>query len=68
MAGACYFLKRPQDGIRYLEKAIAYYERTDHKASAAEAYNNLAINLVLIGNWDQAQARVGARIVHRARS
>jgi hydrogenase-4 transcriptional activator len=56
MAGACYFLKRPQDGIRYLEKAITYYERTDHKASAAEAYNNLAINLVLIGKWDQAQA------------
>jgi transcriptional regulator with GAF, ATPase, and Fis domain/Tfp pilus assembly protein PilF len=55
MAGACYFLKRPQDGIRYLEKAIAYYERTDHKASAAEAYNNLAINLVLIGKWDRAQ-------------
>ena len=56
MAGACYFLKRPHDGIRYLEKAIAYYERTDHKASAAEAYNNLAINLVLIGQWDRAQA------------
>ncbi|HEX3142731.1 MAG TPA: sigma 54-interacting transcriptional regulator [Pyrinomonadaceae bacterium] len=56
MAGACYFLKRPQDGIRYLEKAIDYYERTDHKASAAEAYNNLAINLVLIGQWDRAQA------------
>ncbi len=56
MAGACYFLKRPQDGIRYLETAIAYYERTDHKASAAEAYNNLAINLVLIGQWDRAQA------------
>jgi DNA-binding NtrC family response regulator/tetratricopeptide (TPR) repeat protein len=55
MAGACYFLKRPQDGIRHLEKAIAYYERTDHKASAAEAYNNLAINLVLIGQWDRAQ-------------
>jgi DNA-binding NtrC family response regulator/tetratricopeptide (TPR) repeat protein len=55
MAGACYFLKRPQDGIQYLEKAIAYYERTDHRASAAEAYNNLAINLVLIGQWDRAQ-------------
>ena len=55
MAGACYFLKRPQDGIRHLEKAIAYYERTDHRASAAEAYNNLAINLVLIGQWDRAQ-------------
>lgn len=55
MAGACWFLKRPQEGIRYLEKAIAYYERTDHKASAAEGYNNLGINLVLIGQWDRAQ-------------
>lgn len=55
MAGACWFLKRPQDGIRYLEKAIAYYERTDHKASAAEGYNNLGINLVLLGQWDRAQ-------------
>ena len=55
MAGACWFLKRPQQGIRYLEKAIGYYERTDHKASAAEGYNNLGINLVLIGQWDRAQ-------------
>ena len=55
MAGACWFLKRPQQGIRYLEKAIGYYERTDHKASAAEGYNNLGINLVLLGQWDRAQ-------------
>ncbi len=55
MAGACWFLKRPQEGIRFLEKAIGYYERTDHKASAAEGYNNLGINLVLIGQWDRAQ-------------
>jgi len=55
MAGACYLLKRPTEGIRYLEKAIGYYERTDHKANAAEAYNNLAINLILIGQWDRAQ-------------
>jgi len=55
MAGACWFLKKPQEGIRYLEKAIGYYERTDHKASAAEGYNNLGINLVLIGQWDRAR-------------
>lgn len=55
MAGACWFLKRPQEGIRYLEKAIGYYERTDHKASAAEGYNNLGINLVLTGQWDRAR-------------
>src|ERR671914_815445 len=55
MAGACWFLKRPQEGIRYLEKAIGYYERTDHKASAADGYNNLGINLTLIGQWGKAQ-------------
>jgi transcriptional regulator with PAS, ATPase and Fis domain/tetratricopeptide (TPR) repeat protein len=56
MAGACWFLKRPHEGIRYLEKAIDYYERTEHKTSAADGYNNLGINLVLIGQWDRAQA------------
>ncbi len=55
MAGACWFLKRPQEGIRYLEKAIGYYERTEHKASAALGYNNLGINLILVGEWDRAQ-------------
>ncbi|HKP48087.1 MAG TPA: tetratricopeptide repeat protein, partial [Pyrinomonadaceae bacterium] len=55
MAGVCWFLKRPQEGIRYLEKAISYYERTDHKASAANGYNNLGINLILIGQWAKAQ-------------
>jgi hydrogenase-4 transcriptional activator len=55
MAGACWFLKRPLEGIRYLEKAINYYERTDHKNSAADGYNNLGINLVLVGQWDRAQ-------------
>jgi hydrogenase-4 transcriptional activator len=56
MAGACWFLKRPQEGIRYLEKAIGYYERTEHKASAALGYNNLGINLILVGEWERAQA------------
>jgi hydrogenase-4 transcriptional activator len=55
MAGACWFLRRPLDGIKFLETAIHYYERTDNKASAAEGYNNLGINLVLIGQWDRAQ-------------
>jgi transcriptional regulator with PAS, ATPase and Fis domain/tetratricopeptide (TPR) repeat protein len=55
MAGACWFLKRPQEGIDYLKKAITYYERTDHKTNAADGYNNLGINLILIGHWDRAQ-------------
>ena len=56
MAGACWFLKRPQEGIGYLEKAISYYERTEHKASATDGYNNLGINLILVGDWQRAQA------------
>jgi DNA-binding NtrC family response regulator/tetratricopeptide (TPR) repeat protein len=55
MAGACWFLKRPQEGIDYLKKAITYYERTDHKTNAADGYNNLGINLILIGHWERAQ-------------
>src|ERR1044072_4245617 len=55
MAGACWFLKRPQEGIEHLKKAITYYERTDHKTNAADGYNNLGINLILIGQWDRAQ-------------
>jgi len=55
MAGACWFLKRPQEGIDHLKKAITYYERTDHKTNAADGYNNLGINLILIGRWDRAQ-------------
>jgi len=63
MAGACWFLKRPQEGIRYLEKAITYYERTDHKRSAANGYNNLGINLILIGQWGRAQEALERALV-----
>jgi DNA-binding NtrC family response regulator/tetratricopeptide (TPR) repeat protein len=54
MGGACWFIKRPRDGIRYLEKAVHYYERTEHKANAAAGYNNLGINLMLVGEWERA--------------
>ena len=55
MAGVYRLLKQPLDGIKYLEKAIGYYERTDHKILAAKGHNNLGINLVLVGQWDRAQ-------------
>jgi DNA-binding NtrC family response regulator/tetratricopeptide (TPR) repeat protein len=55
MAGACVFLKRPHDGIGYLEKAISYYERTEHRANAVDGYNNLGVHLTLIGDWRRAQ-------------
>jgi hydrogenase-4 transcriptional activator len=61
MAGACWFLKRPQEGIRHLEKAIDYYERTDHKGNASLGYNNLGINLMLVGDWTRAE-----EVLHRA--
>ena len=55
MAGSCWMLKRPHEGIRHLEKAIGFYERTDQKVNAAVGYNNLGINLVLVGRWERAQ-------------
>ena len=55
MAGALWFLKRTQEAIRCLEKAIGYYERTEHKANAADGYNNLGMNLILVGDWPRAQ-------------
>jgi hydrogenase-4 transcriptional activator len=55
MASAAWWLKRAQDGIHYLEKAIGYYERTDHKRNAAIGYNNLGVNLTLIGQWHRGQ-------------
>jgi transcriptional regulator with PAS, ATPase and Fis domain/tetratricopeptide (TPR) repeat protein len=54
MAGVCWYLRRPHDGIAYLEKAINYYERTDHTTNAAIGYNNLGINLILVGKWERA--------------
>ncbi|MFN7931251.1 MAG: tetratricopeptide repeat protein [Blastocatellia bacterium] len=55
MAGACWFLKRPQEGIGYLEKAVGYYERTEHKANAMDGYNNLGETLMLVGEWERAE-------------
>ncbi|HEX6624622.1 MAG TPA: sigma 54-interacting transcriptional regulator [Pyrinomonadaceae bacterium] len=55
LAGAYWFLKRPHDGIRALEKAVGYCERTEHKEVAATGYNNLGINLMLTGDWSRAQ-------------
>lgn len=58
MAGCCFFMKRPHDGVEYLQKAIGYYERTQHRKHAAVAYNNLGVNLLLLGKWDAAQEAI----------
>src|SRR5215207_10020102 len=55
-AAAYWWLQRPHEGIRALEKAVAYNERTEHKDNAVNAYNNLGINLMMTGEWDRAQA------------
>jgi transcriptional regulator with PAS, ATPase and Fis domain len=55
VAGIHWFLKRPLEGIAYLEKSISYFERTEHKDNAANCYNNLGINLTIIGKWERAQ-------------
>jgi hydrogenase-4 transcriptional activator len=55
MAGACWWLKRPQEGIRYLEKAISYYEQSEQVVLAANGLNNLGMNLTLVGQWERAQ-------------
>jgi DNA-binding NtrC family response regulator/tetratricopeptide (TPR) repeat protein len=54
MAALCWHMKRPKDGIAYLEKAIEYYEHSDHHMMAGVAHNNLGLNFMLIGQWDQA--------------
>jgi hydrogenase-4 transcriptional activator len=55
-AAAYWWLRRPHEGIRALENAVAYNEHTEYKDSAASAYNNLGVHLTLIGEWDRAQA------------
>lgn len=56
MSGAYWFLRRPQDGIACLEKSIDYFERTEHKIQSIAAYNNLGINLMLLGEWEKAES------------
>lgn len=55
LGAALWFLKRPYDGIRALEKGVVYYESTEHKTNAAIGYNNLSIHLTLIGEWERAR-------------
>ena len=61
MSGAYWFLRRPQDGIECLEKSIGFFNQTAHALNSVIAYNNLGINLVLIGDWEKAE-----RMIRRA--
>jgi hydrogenase-4 transcriptional activator len=55
MSGALWFLRRPQEGISCLEKSISFFEQTEHKVQSTAAYNNLGINLMLLGAWSKAE-------------
>lgn len=56
MSGAYWFLRRPQDGVACLEKSIEFFDQTDHALNSVIAYNNMGMNLVLIGEWDRAES------------
>lgn len=55
MSGAYWFLGRSRDGITCLEKSIEFFDRTDHALNSVIAYNNIGMNLTLIGEWDKAE-------------
>lgn len=59
MSGAYWFLRRPQEGIACLEKSIEFFDKTEHALNTVIAYNNLGINLMLIGEWDKAEEMIG---------
>jgi transcriptional regulator with GAF, ATPase, and Fis domain/tetratricopeptide (TPR) repeat protein len=55
MSGAYCLLRRPQDGIACLEKSIKFFDQTEHKLNSVIAYNNLGMNLMLLGDWSRAE-------------
>ncbi len=58
MSGAYVFLRKPQEGINCLEKSIEFFDRTDHVLNSVIAYNNLGLNLLLIGDWNRAESMI----------
>lgn len=58
MSGAYWFLRRPQEGVECLEKSIEFFDQTDHALNSVIAYNNLGINLTLIGEWPKAEEMI----------
>ncbi len=58
MSGAFVYLRKPKEGIDCLEKSIRFFERTEHILNSVIAYNNLGLNLLLIGNWPRAEEMI----------
>jgi len=55
MSGAYCILRRPQEGIACLEKSIKFFDQTEQKINSLIAYNNLGMNLMLLGDWQRAE-------------
>lgn len=55
MAGAYWHLRRPKDGIDYLEKAVKCFNGPDHIPRLITALNNLGLSLTLNGEWKTAE-------------
>jgi DNA-binding NtrC family response regulator/tetratricopeptide (TPR) repeat protein len=55
LAAVCVFVRRVNEGISHFEKAISYYETTEHKTNAIAGYNNLGVHLTLSGDWKRAE-------------
>ena len=58
MAGAYWFIRQPQEGIECLEKSIAFFDKTEYILNSIIAYNNLGLNLTLIGEWNRAEEMI----------
>ncbi len=58
LSGVYYFLRKPHEGVESLEKSIGFFEMTEHVLNSVIAYNNLGINLVLIGEWQRAEVMI----------
>ena len=55
LAAVCIFTRRVNDGLSHLEKAVTYYETTEHKTNAIAGYNNLGVHLMFLGDWTRAE-------------
>jgi hydrogenase-4 transcriptional activator len=58
LSGAYWFLRRPKEGVACLEKSIDFFDQTSHSLNSVIAYNNLGINLILIGDWGKAEQMI----------
>ena len=58
MSGAYWFLRRPKEGVECLEKSIKFFDQTEHVLNSVIAYNNLGLNLIIIGDLVRAEKMI----------